>query len=107
MSTKKARKTKKGGKLKRWTSEEIEFLQARFRVPFKKVYREYRKAGYKRTERAVSVKFYSLKKTAGKTTAGGGGNDRVRQAALDLAARHDLATLQAAVQIREVLERLD
>ena len=64
MSTKQARKTKK---LTRWTNEEIEFLQARFHMPFSKVYWEYQEAGYKRTERATSVKFYALKKAAGKT----------------------------------------
>ena len=105
MSTKKARKTKKGGKLKRWTSEEIEFLQARFRVPFKKVYREYRKAGYKRTERATSVKFYALKKAAGETRPKNHG-DGDQRAAIELAEKYDVVTLQAAAEIRQVLERL-
>lgn len=119
--------TKRGGKkrdkkLPRWTPEEIEFLQARFDRPFKAVVREYQRAGYRRTERAVSVKYYGLKKEAGLTARRGrnpGGSVAGRpvghqgakalpaeHAALELAAKHDLATLQAAQQVRQVLDGL-
>ena len=106
MSPTKRKRTNTSKKLNRWTAEEVGFLQARFARPFKAVFREYREAGYWRTERAVSVKYYGLKKAAGKTAARGDGDGRMRQAALDLAEKHDLATLQAARQIRVVLDRL-
>ena len=104
MSSTTRKRTSKGKNLPRWTTEEIEFLEARFHMPFKAVFQEYRKAGYRRTERAVSVKYYALKK-AGKTMRRDQG-DGVQRVALELAATYDVVTLQAAVQIREVLERV-
>ena len=113
MSSTKRRKSSRGRKLARWTNPEVEYLSARFDQPFKTVYRGYTVAGFERSERAVSVKFYALKKGAGKTVPRGGspiggvsaGEDT--HPALALAAQHDTVTLQAAVEIRRVLEGLD
>ena len=111
---------KKRVTLKRWNLEEIEFLQARFDKPFKVVFEEYRGAGFSRSNRAVSVKFYGLKKAAGKTAPRGNGvgmsivgkvgpgldGSGSWDHALELARRYDLAALEAAVEIRGVLDRL-
>ena len=105
MSTRKGSRASKGVKLKRWATEEIQFLQARFDIPFSRVFREFKKAGYKRTERASSVKFYALKKAAGETRPKNHG-DGDQKTIIELAEKYDVVTLQAAVEIREVLERL-
>ena len=115
MSTAKRRGPTKGKSLPRWSSKETEFLRARLERPFIEVYEEFKTTGYKRTKRAASVKFYALKQKAGRRARGGrsagkkvesGTAVTVASAAVDLAMKHDVVTLKAALDIRRVLGRL-
>ena len=107
----------------RWSGEEVEFLTARFTQPFPKTLAEFRAArpgGVKRSGRAISVKYYALKRewrarTARRRGVGEEGIVSIPSGVhtipmpppLQLARQYEVEQLQAAVEIRGVLDGLE
>ena len=105
----------------RWTTKETAILRDRVGRPFREVFPAYQEAGYGRSRSAVSVRFYALRQASREEAAGGTGSGRpgpsqpeskaagpetTTHMALELAAKHDVAMLTAALEIRVVLDRM-
>ena len=106
---------------KPWSPEEFAFLEARVLAPPVTTIREFRAAGFARPRREVNRMLRALEDETGLGPVAlmrAQGREPMPdleellpspgpQVALRLAATHELPLLQAALQVREVLDRLE